>query len=57
MEEEKSNLDPQTVFTLNHSDIPKGTTQCENHTWETLNEHERICHRCNTIQIIKHYAK
>lgn len=50
---EEDNLDPQTVFTLNHSDIPKGVSQCENHAWETLNDKEIICRKCNTVNIIK----
>lgn len=54
-EKEIDPLDPKTVFTINHSDIPKGITQCQEHQWETLNEHEIICRKCDTIRIIKHY--
>lgn len=53
MEEEKSNLDPQTVFTLNHSDIPKGVTQCQVHQWRERNEYEIECPICGTCNIIK----
>jgi len=56
---EKDPLDPQTVFTIKHSDIPKGVIQCEVHTWEVLNDHEIICRKCNTVNIvdnIKDYA-
>jgi hypothetical protein len=52
-------LDPQTVFTIKHSDIPKGVTQCENHSWEVLNDHEIICRKCMSVNIIdniKDYA-
>jgi hypothetical protein len=50
---EKDPLDPQTVFTIKHSDIPKGVTQCQNHSWEVLNDHEIICKKCNTVNIVK----
>jgi hypothetical protein len=55
MEEEKDPLDPQTVFTIKHSDIPKGLTQCpmQEHIFEDLNDNEIICRKCNTVLIVK----
>jgi hypothetical protein len=49
---EKDPLDPQTVFTIKHSDIPKGVTQCQVHAWEKLNDNEIICRVCNTVNIV-----
>ena len=48
-------LDPQTVFTIKHSDIPKGVTQCkfETHNWVRLSENEVICKRCMTALIVE----
>lgn len=53
--EEKSidPLDPQTVFTIKHSEIPKGITQCKDHVWVDLNENEKKCINCPTAIIIK----
>lgn len=53
--EEKSSLDPQTVFTINHSDIPKGKTQCKfgEHKWQELNDKEMYCPICESAIIIK----
>jgi hypothetical protein len=49
---EEENLDNPTVFTLKHSEIPKGITQCKNHEWIKLNDHEIKCTKCPTIAII-----
>jgi len=62
MENENDNLDPQTVFTIKHSDIPKGITQCQKHNWEKLNDNEIICRVCMSANIIdpkqmQQYAK
>jgi hypothetical protein len=53
MEEEKDPLDPQTVFTIKHSDIPKGITQCIKHEWRKLNDNEIECTKCPTVLIVK----
>jgi hypothetical protein len=52
---EKDPLDPQTVFTIKHSEIPKGITQCQVHEWVKLNDHEVKCTKCPTVNIIKNY--
>ena len=51
--EEKSSLDPQTVFTIKHSDIPKGVTQCVKHTWVKHSENEIRCPICGTVNIVR----
>jgi hypothetical protein len=52
--EEKSidPLDPQTVFTIKHSEIPKGITQCQKHEWVKHSENEIRCLKCPTVNII-----
>ena len=50
---EKDPLDPQTVFTIKHSDIPKGQTQCQVHTWVKHSENEIRCPQCGTVNIVK----
>jgi hypothetical protein len=52
---EKDPLDPQTVFTIKHSDIPKGITQCrfEDHKWVKLSDNELKCVKCPTVLIVK----
>jgi len=52
-QEEIDPLDPQTVFTIKHSDIPKGVTQCINHTWVKHSENEIRCTQCPTINIVR----
>lgn len=52
MEEEKDPLDPQTVFTIKHSDIPKGITQCLKHEWLKESYNEIKCTKCPTVAII-----
>lgn len=55
MEEEKKDIDeygPKRVFTLNHSDIPKGVTQCTDHKWRKLSENELECTKCPTAVIV-----
>lgn len=49
---EKDPLDPQTVFTIKHSEIPKGITQCLNHDWIKVGEHELRCTKCPSSAII-----
>jgi len=54
---EKSQEDeygPKRVFTLNHSDIPKGITQCpmEKHKFEKKSDNEVYCPSCNTVLIV-----
>ncbi len=51
--EEPDLLSNKTVFTIKHSEIPKGVTQCEagNHAWKRINENELECTNCPTIII------
>lgn len=45
-------LGPKTVFTIKHSDIPKGTTQCVKHTWRKLSDNELYCGVCQSAIIV-----
>ena len=59
--EEKDELSNQRVFTINHSDIPKGVTQCSEHSLIRLNDTEVKCTKCPTVLIksledMKQYA-
>jgi hypothetical protein len=49
---EEENLDSKTVFTIKHSEIPKGITQCLKHEWIKKNDHELKCAKCPTEVII-----
>lgn len=49
--EEVDEFGPKRVFTLNHSEIQKGITQCEDHVWRKEGENELVCTKCPT-QII-----
>lgn len=50
-EEKPDELGPKRVFSLNHSEIKKGVTQCEEHEWRKVNEIELECIKCPTIII------
>lgn len=50
--EEKDPLDQQTVFTIKHSEIQKGITQCQDHSWIKFSDNEIKCTKCPTINII-----
>ena len=54
MEEEQDELGPKTVFTIKHSDIPKGITQCSmgKHLFKKKNENEVYCPACGTCLIV-----
>jgi hypothetical protein len=49
---EEENLDYKTVFTIKHSDIPKGVTQCQKHSWVKRNDNEIECTKCPTVLIV-----
>lgn len=49
-------LGPKTVYTIKHSEIPKGTTQCVDHQWEALSECEVKCKKCPTAIIVNSEA-
>lgn len=54
---EKKQIDeygPKRVFTINHSEIPKGVTQCtmSKHVFEKRNDKEVYCGICNTVLIV-----
>ena len=51
--EEPDLLSNKTVFTIKHSEIPQGRTQCENHAWQKLNENEMHCPICDSVIIVK----
>ena len=54
---EKDPLDPQTVFAIKESDIPKGITQCAKHSWRKRNDNELECTKCPTIIIVNDIEK
>jgi hypothetical protein len=49
---EKDPLDPQTVFKIKHSEIPRGITQCKEHSWVKHSENELKCTKCPTVIIV-----
>ena len=49
--EEPDLLSNKTVFTIKHSEIPKGITQCVHHAWIKRNDNEIECTKCPTILI------
>lgn len=51
-ESQEDEYGPKRVFTLNHSDIPKGITQCSTHKWRKLSENELECTECPTAIIV-----
>lgn len=50
--EEPDELSNKRVFSIKHSEIPKGITQCENHSWIKLNDNEVKCTKCPTVLIV-----
>lgn len=50
--QEKDELAPKRVFSIKHSEIPKGVTQCVNHYWEKMNDNEIYCPVCQTAAIV-----
>lgn len=52
MEQEIDELGPKTVFTIKHSEIPKGVVQCVKHVWRNKNEMELDCINCPTCVIV-----
>jgi hypothetical protein len=52
--DEKDELSEKRVFSLYHSDIPKGITQCEmgKHQFVKHSENEIFCPLCQSIYII-----
>jgi UDP-glucose 6-dehydrogenase len=49
---EEENLDSKTVFTIKHSEIPQGITQCKEHDWVKYSDNEIKCTKCTTINIV-----
>lgn len=49
---ELDELGPKTVFTIKHSEIPKGITQCGEHDWRIKNDMELECKNCPTCVIV-----
>lgn len=52
MKEEKDEYGPKAVFTIKHSEIPKGRTQCEKHTWRKQGDNELYCGVCQSAIIV-----
>lgn len=44
-------LSNKTVFTIKHSEIPQGRTQCIQHSWVKLNDNELHCPVCDSVII------
>ena len=51
--EEKDELSNKNVFSIKHSEIPKGTTQCVEHKWVKHSNNEIRCIHCPTILIVE----
>ena len=53
--ESQDELGPTQVFSIKHSDIPKGTTQCEmgKHKFQKHSENEVFCPVCASVYIVK----
>ena len=53
-QEEKDELSEKRVFSIKHSDIPKGSVQCDmkNHQFVKHSENEIFCPLCQSIYII-----
>lgn len=50
--EEKDELSNQRVFSIKHSEIPRGITQCEVHSWIKLSDNEVKCTKCPTALLV-----
>ena len=52
--EEIDELSEKRVFSIKHSDIPKGTTQCEmgKHKFQKMSENEIYCPVCQSAYIV-----
>lgn len=56
MKEEKDELSNQRVFSIKHSDIPRGVTQCTEHSWKKISDTQLDCTKCPTsIQVTEDY--
>ena len=51
-ERQEDEFGPKRVFSIKHSEIPKGVTQCVEHKWRKLNENELECTLCPTAIIV-----
>lgn len=43
---------PKRVFSIKHSEIPKGVTQCSTHKWLKKGITELECTKCPTVIIV-----
>ena len=43
---------PKRVFSIKHSEIPKGVTQCATHKWLRKGKNELECTKCPTVIIV-----
>ncbi len=51
-ERQEDEYGPKRVFSIKHSEIPKGITQCATHEWRKLNENELECTKCPSVIIV-----
>lgn len=51
-ESQEDEYGPKRVFTIKHSEIPKGITQCVDHKWLKKGENELECTKCPTVIIV-----
>lgn len=53
-ESKEDKFGPKRVFSIKHSEIPKGVTQCpmEKHKLEKKSDNEVYCPSCNTVLIV-----
>ena len=52
--DKESGIGEEVVHAGKLSEIPKGITQCKNHTWRKLSENELFCGTCDTAIIVNH---
>ncbi len=51
-EMQEDEFGPKRVFSIKHSEIPKGVTQCVEHKWRKLNKNELECTKCPSVIIV-----
>lgn len=51
-ENQEDEYGPKRVFSIKHSEIPKGVTQCATHKWLKKGITELECTKCPTVIIV-----
>ncbi len=51
-ESQEDEYGPKRVFSIKHSEIPKGITQCAEHKWLRKGTIELECTKCPTVIIV-----